>query len=132
MQSFADFHLSRTYSVITVTCATIGLLIFGRPVALRTDIAQLELGSPCVNTEPQESAVVIYMTCFLVYGLVIFKLQAELLFEHNLCTPNFLNSQGFLKGTTPMLCEQQMVAKNLLVNLCGTHGQITNKAPILW
>ncbi len=39
MQSFADLHLSGTYFVMTVTCATIGFLIFVRPVALRTDIA---------------------------------------------------------------------------------------------
>jgi hypothetical protein len=66
MQSFADFHLSGTYSVMTVTCATLGFLIFVRPVALKTDIAWLELGSQCVDSEPQESAVVIYMRCVLL------------------------------------------------------------------
>lgn len=66
MQSFADFHLSRTYSVMTVTCARIGFLIFVRPVALRTDIAQLELGIQFANSEHQESAGVIYMRCVLL------------------------------------------------------------------
>jgi hypothetical protein len=93
MQSFADFHLSRTYSVMTVTCATIAFLIFVRPVALKTDISiAWAWKSMCELWISRIGSSNLYKMCPLVYGLVIFKLQAEFLFEQNLCTPSFLNS----------------------------------------